>query len=578
MINILLLKSNRLLVARLSPWQQVNNMSDDTCNNTAIPPLIDIDKHVLTDASIIVPCPDADLEKKAKLLDADDWTAIRWLHFREERSGNQIAKEFGHSRKTVQKYLKEPNAPKYNMKKPRLQPLREKWREAVKQILEQDKKAPRKQRHTAKRIFDRLVKEQQYDGSLRTINQIVAEIKNKPASAASIPLLFQPGKDAQVDFGESFAKIAGDLVKFYGFEMRLCYSRRKFVRFYRSTDREAFLAGHVEAFEHFNGVVERCSYDNLSAAVAHVGEGKQRVLTDEFRELKGYYNFDCNFCQPGEKGAHEKGGVESGVGFSRRNWMVPVPEYDTLEQLNEYILEKCKEDEERQVKGQELCIGEAWKEEQALLLPLPAKPFDPVVKHSAVVDGYCTVAFKNNHYSVPPQYVGNPLSINSYCDRIEIVQGLETIAVHQRSYQKDEYILKPEHYLDLLEQRPHAVPYARPLLQYSWPDGYWEFYESMVEVYGTGDAGRNFIRILRSHLKYGSETVANAIKEARELGLANVDLVFAYADREHGKRIPPGPGPVNLEQHPELAGIKVSFFPEPEQYGALLDGGVICER
>ena len=257
--------------------------------------------------------------------------------------------------------------------------------------------------------------------------------------------------------------------------------------------------------------------------------------------------------------------------------MVPVPEYDTLEELNDYILQKCIEDEERQVRGQEQAIGEAWKEEQKYLLPLPAKPLDPVVRHSAVVDGYCTVAFKNCHYSVPPQHVGSPLSINSYCDRIEIVKGFDTIVVHPRSYQKDEYVLKPEHYLDLLERRPHAVPYARPLLANEWPAGYWEFYQDMVDSYGVGDAGRNFIRILRSHFKYGSETVASAIKEARELGLANVDLVFAYADREQAKKGAPGPNPVDMGQHPELAGIKVSFFPCPDQYASLLDGGAECE-
>lgn len=533
----------------------------------------DIDRCLLSEAPIMVPCPNADLDKKANLLDADDWTAMRWLHYREERSGNQIAKEFGYSRKTVQKYLKDPNAPKYKLKQARQQPLREKWREAVSKILEADKTAPRKQRHTAKRIFDRLVKEQQYDGSLRTINQIVAEIKNLPAAGASIPLLFQIGKDAQVDFGESYAKIGGEEIKLHGFEMRLCYSRRKFVRFYRSTDKEAFLEGHVEAFQYFNGVVQRCSYDNLSAAVAQIGEGKKRVLTKEFKELKGYYNFKCNFCQPGEEGAHEKGGVESGIGFSRRNWMVPVPEFETLDKLNEYILEKCKDDEERQVSGQEQTIGDAWKEEQGHLLALPARPFDPVVKHSAVADSYCTVAFKNNHYSVPPQYVGSVLAINSYCDRIEIVQGVDVVATHQRSYQRDQYILKPEHYLDLLEQRPNAVPYARPLLSNAWPEGYWEFYEGMVEPYGAGEAGRNFIRVLRAHLKYGSHVVANAIREARELGLANVDFVFAYADRELAKKIGQGPKSIDLARHPELSQVKVTLYPSPEQYGAvLLDG------
>jgi len=281
-------------------------MTDDIRNDGAFVAQSDIEKCALTEPSIIESCPNTNLEKTAKLLDADDWTAMRWLHFRENRSGNLIAKEFGHSRKTVQKYLKEPDAPKYRLKQARRQPLQEQWRKVVEEILEQDKSAPRKQRHTAKRIFDRLVKEQQYAGSLRTITKIVAEIRNRPSAGASVPLLFQPGLDAQVDFGESYAKIGGETIKLYGFEMRLCFSRRKFVRFYRSTDKEAFLEGHVEAFNHFNGVVERYSYDNLSAAVAQIGEGKQRTLTEEFKELKGYYNFKTNFCKPGKEGAHEK--------------------------------------------------------------------------------------------------------------------------------------------------------------------------------------------------------------------------------------------------------------------------------
>ena len=172
----------------------------------------------------------------------------------------------------------------------------------------------------------------------------MADLKNKPAAKASIPLVFQPGLDAQVDFGESYADIGGQRVKLQGFEMRLNYSRKKFIQFFPSTDKEAFLEGHVRAFAYFKGVVTRLSYDNLSAGVAEVGKGKERTLTREFKQLKGYYNFETNFCKPGIEGAHEKGGVESGIGFSRRNWMVPIPAFDSLAELNEYILKKCLED------------------------------------------------------------------------------------------------------------------------------------------------------------------------------------------------------------------------------------------
>ncbi|NJL70846.1 MAG: IS21 family transposase [Candidatus Competibacteraceae bacterium] len=309
------------------------------------------------------------------------------------------------------------------------------WHEQVAEIIEEDKKAPRKQRHTAKRIFERL-KERGYEGSERSIRQIVATLKNKPSSDAFVPLLFAPGKDAQVDFGESYADIGGQRVKLHGFEMRLNFSRKKFVMFFPSTDKEAFLEGHVRAFQYFQGVVDRISYDNLSAAVAHIGKGKDRSLTSEFKQLKGFYNFKTNFCTPGEDGAHEKGGVENGVGFARRNWMVPVPKFDSIDELNADILSKCQADDKRTVEGQQQTIAQAFAEEHTHLLVLPARPFDPAVQQQGSVDSYCTVQLKNNHYSVPPQYVGKILTIRSYWNRVEITTGLEKIAEHPRSYGK----------------------------------------------------------------------------------------------------------------------------------------------
>lgn len=350
--------------------------------------------------------------------------------------------------------------------------------------------------------------------------------------------------------------------------MRLNYSRRKFVQFFPSTDKEAFLEGHVRAWEWFGGVVERVSYDNLGAAVAHVGKGKQRTLTNEFKALKGYYNFATNFCQPGIEGAHEKGGIESSVGFSRRNWMVPPPHFGALAELNQYILEKCIEDESRTVDGQPHSIGEAWQIEKPVLSPLPMRAFDPVVKYGGLVDSYCTVSVKDTHYSVPANFVGKAVSILAYWDRVLISDGLKIIAEHQRSYKKDEYILSPEHY-HLLEKRPHAVPYARPLLQYEWPKGYWEFYRRMVAEIGPGPAGKDFIRVLRSHVKYGGQLVQQAIIKAENLRISNADFVLNEIDQMRLAACTPEH--VDLSGNERLTSVKVSICPEPAQYNELLD-------
>ena len=528
------------------------------------------DKFLSTAKTIMVSCPFGDLDGKTSLLDLDSWGAIRWLHAREGKSIRWISKQFGFSRETVAKYLSQPDAPKYTLSKPRPKPVTAAWRAEVEKIIEQDKTAPRKQRHTAKRIFERLV-DMGYNGSGRSIRQIVAEIKNKPSASASVPLVFQPGKDAQVDFGESYAKLAGEDVKLHGFEMRMNFSRKKFVMFFRTTDKEAFLEGHVRAFEYYQGVVQRIAYDNLGAAVAQVGKGKHRDLTKEFKELKGYYNFDAVFCTPGEEGAHEKGGVENGVGFARRNWMVPVPEFDTLDDLNAYLLNKCRADDERIVSGQKEKICDAWLKEIEFLFPLPTKSFDPAVQQTGMVDSYCTVSFKNNHYSVPPQYVGKVLTIRSYCNRLELGTGLEKVAEHERCFGKGEYILNPAHYLDMLEKRPHALPYARPLLQHKWPDGYWEVYQKMVASLGPSQAGRDFIRILRCHVKYGAALVSSVVARVADSDTVNADLVIAAIDRELFQ--PTVSEPVDLSEHPDLATCKVSMFPDPAAYSILKTQG-----
>jgi len=502
------------------------------------------------------------------MIDEDVWHSMRVLHFRQGKSKKWIAEEFGLSRNTVAKYLEHPEPPEYRIRQARARPVASKWEEHVRLILAEDQDAPRKQKHTAKRIFDRLVSEQGYDGSERTIRALVASLRSNASSRAFVPLVFAPGKDAQVDFGESYVDFNGVRTKLYGFEMRLNYSRRKFQMYFRSPNMESFLEAHVQAFQFFGGVPERISYDNLGLAVVSVGKGRERKLTKSFKRLMGYYSFSANFCTPGKRGAHEKGGVESGIGYSRRNWMVPVPKCASMDDLNERLIEKCVTDGGRMVAGQTQTIDEAFAVESPLLLALPPAPFDSGVrKSSCFVDSYQTVVLEGNRYSVPTRFVGKPLWFRAYWNRIQIGTGGEVVVEHLRSYADGEYVLLPEHYFDLLERRPQAVAYARPLLQADWPPNYWQCYKEMSAALGLSRAGKDFVRILRCHAQYGADRTSSAIEEARLAGALNADVVVQILDR--ARLTQTMVEPLDVSDRPELASVTVALL-ETNEYQKLL--------
>jgi len=508
----------------------------------------------------------------ARMIDQDTWVSIRLLHLRQGKSKSWLAREFGIARNTVAKYLKaDSEAPKYKASQARGRPVSDKWEEHVRLILEDDRDAPRKQKHTAKRVYERLVAEHQFAGSHRTVRMIVANVKNKPGHTVFLPLQFEPGKDAQVDFGESYADIAGVRTKLQIFEMRLNYSRKKFVMAVRALNMESFMEAHVRAFEFFGGVPERLTYDNLGLAVVHVGIGKHRTLTKKFKELKGFYAFETNFCTVGIEGAHEKGGVEGGIGFSRRNWLVPVSDVQTLEELNLRLVTRCIEDGERVVSGQGEVIQKAFEHERPLLLPLPERRFDPGTARSNVIaDSYQTVVYELNRYSVPAKFVGKPLRLRAYMDKLVFATGSQVIAEHERVHEKGRYELKPEHYFDQLERKPHAVPFARPLLQATWPEGYWDFYKSLVERKGAAEGGRDFVRVLRCHMQHGSVLTAQAMRHCESVGLISADAILqVVAQMRFSSCLQPEP--LDMTARPALSEYVVELQ-ETVQYQILIGG------
>lgn len=347
-----------------------------------------------------------------------------------------------------------------------------------------------------------------------------------------IPLEFDPGVDAQVDWGEASVLLAGVSVMVQVFVMRLCYSRKLFVRAYPSQKQEAFFEGHVQAFQHFQGVPRRLTYDNLKAAVQRVLTGHNRQEQEAFIVFRSHYLFESRFCTPGQ--GHEKGGVEHGVGFARRNFMSPPPAVASFEELNTRLLACCLADDARRVDRQPTTIGEAWEREKPQLRALPAKAYECCTRKEVSLNSYGQIEFETNRYSVPADKVQPQLTVKAYPFRVDIAAEQKVIASHPRCYGHKQDILDPIHYLPVLEQRPGAFEHAKPIRQWrtAWPPTYPQdggsrerLLDQLQAGQSDGEGVREFIRILKLHQTYPPEAVEQAISQALAYGCLSADGV-----------------------------------------------------
>jgi hypothetical protein len=254
-------------------------------------------------------------------------------------------------------------------------------------------------------------------------------------------------------------------------------------------------------------------------------EGRTREEQRAFIALRSHYLFESHFCTPGE--GHEKGGVEHGVGFSRRNFLVPIPTVGSFEALNADLLTQCLADDQRQVKGQRLPIGEAWRAEQPSLRPLPARDFDGCITRAVTLTPYSQVVFETNRYSVPADQAERHLVVKAYAFRMEILCREQVIARHARCYGHDQDVFDPLHYLPLLEQRPGAFEYAKPIRRWreGWPPIYEQLLARLRSTEAEGRGVREFVRILRLHRTYSAEVIERAIKLALDYGCLHADGV-----------------------------------------------------
>ncbi|MFC8366823.1 IS21 family transposase [Streptomyces sp. NPDC057239] len=487
------------------------------------------------------------------------YAAIR----RDARTGmatRALMRKYGVGYETVQRALVSALPEPRKKMRPRATRL-DPYKPVIDAILKADLTAPRKQRHTVKRIYDRLLDEHDaVDISYQMVRTYVADRRGeirlqagKGVVDAFVPQTRRPGAEAEVDFGDVTIKLANKLVTCYLFAFRLSYSGKAVHRIFASAGQEAFFEGHVHALNVLGGVpAGKVRYDNLRAAVAQVlGLSRRRIETERWTAFRSHYGLDALYCQPGIRGAHEKGGVEGQIGWFRRNHLVPVPEVATLAELNEMIDRWDQQDDARRIRSRPRTIGEYFAAEQPLLAPLPEEPFETGRLSTPRVDRYSQICVRMNRYSVPVRLIGRTVRIMLHASELVVYDGREEVARHERLIARNDSRLDLDHYLEALIRKPGALPGATALDQARAAgrftpihDAWWD---AAVKAHGERDGTRALIEVLLLSRHLPHEQLVAGLAAALKSGALTADAVAlearkaADADTEP-QQAPPSPG------------------------------------
>ncbi len=454
------------------------------------------------------------------MFDVDDYLKVRYAVQIEGISKRAAARRFGLDPRTVDKMMTFSVPPGYVRTKPPVRPKLDAFVAIIDKILADDKTRPKKQQHTSKRISERLRDEHGFTGGITIVKDYVAGCQQRSAEMF-VPLVHPPGH-AQADFGEALAVIGGVEQKIHYFAFDLPHSDANFVIAYPAESTEAFCDGHVEAFAFFGGVPQSILYDNTKIAVAKIlGDGK-RKRTRVFTELQSHYLFLDRFGRPAR--GNDKGKVEGLVGFARRNFMVPIPVFDTFVALNAHLAECCRKRMGEVLRGHTETIGERLEADLAALQqPLPP-PYDACEKISTHVSSLSLVRYRLNDYSVPTSFGHRDVFVRGYVHEVVISCGTEIIARHPRSYEREDFVFDPLHYLALIERKINALDQAAPLADWRLPDEFATL-RRLLEGRMGKPGKREFVQVLRLMETFAIDDVTAAVRDAIQRGAVGFDAI-----------------------------------------------------
>lgn len=455
----------------------------------------------------------------------------------------KLAARFGMGRNTVRRALQSAEPPARKVPD-RVAPKLGPFKDAIDAMLREDLAAPRKQRHTATRIWNRLIDEHAAEVGYPSVrdyvrarrSQIAAEA-DVLASVAIVPQEHAPGAEAEVDFGEFWIDLAGTRTKVFIFVFRMSHSGKAIHRAYPTLSQEAFLEGHVTAFEELGGIpTMQIKYDNLGQAVKKVlSVGRRREENDRWALFRSHYGFDAFYCEPGERGAHEKGGVEGEVGRFRRSWLTPVPKVTSLAELNGYI-ERCEaRDDDRRITGRLSTVGQDWERERTRLAPLPADRFEPGQPLTPMVDHSALVTIRQAKYSVPASLIGRRVRALLRASEVLIFDGRRLVARHERVAVRNGQAVLLDHYLEVLRIKPGALS-GSTVLSHARTTGAFTaeheaFWDASRRVNGDAAGTRELLDVLLLHRHLPASAVIAGIRAAMSVGSVLAEVVAVEARR-----------------------------------------------
>jgi len=456
-----------------------------------------------------------------------------------------LAARHGVHRRTVRQALADAVPPPRKVPQ-RVAPVLGPHAETVRGWLTEDLDAPRKQRHTARRVWQRLVEEEGAVVAESSVRVLVRRLRVEVGldrRQVMVPQTHAPGREAEVDFGEFTAVIAGEPVRLWMFVLRLSHSGRAVHIAYANQAQESFLDGHVRAFAALGGVpTGMIRYDNLKPAVIRVLLGRQRWENERFVALRSHYGFDSFYCTPGLDGAHEKGGVEGEIGRFRRRHLTPVPHVGSLAALNEALAGADARDDARRIGARAETVGAAAAREAAVLAPLPAEPFDPAQSLSCRVDAKARICVRQSYYSVPARLAGRRVTARLGAAMVRVLADGAVVAEHTRSLHKGTQDLVLDHYLEVLARKPGALAGATALATAraggAFTAEHQAFWDAARRALGDAAGTRALIGVLLLHRSVPAGAVEAGMAAARRIARFDAEVVAVEARRAAGDRTP----------------------------------------